>query len=73
MRDRGHYFAATPGGQVSKNQIDDGSANVGERVAVEKQKRGPAMALPQEFYAFGEGLDGGLFFAPLSFNRCVAL
>jgi hypothetical protein len=73
VSDGGHDFAPAAGDQVGKNEINDRPANVGKRVAVEKEERGAAMALPQKLYGFGEGSDFDLEFAPLCFNRCIAL
>ncbi|PWU12564.1 MAG: hypothetical protein C5B50_21220 [Verrucomicrobia bacterium] len=73
MGDSGHDFAPATGRQLSKDEVNDGSSNVGKGVAIEEQERGAAMALPQELYGFGEGTDFKLEFAPLCFNRCIAL
>jgi hypothetical protein len=73
MGNGGHDFAAAAGHQIRKDEINEGAAHVGKRVAVEEQERRAAMALPQEFYGFGEGSDFGLAFPPLCFNRCIAL
>jgi hypothetical protein len=69
----GHDFAAAARGQIGKDEVNDGSANIGKSVAIEEKKRGAAMALPQKLYGFGEGSDFGLDFAPLCFKRCLAL
>jgi hypothetical protein len=72
MGDGGHDFASATGGQIRKNEINNRPANVGESIAVEEKERGTAMALPQEFYGFGEGEDCGLPLPPLCFKRSVA-
>jgi hypothetical protein len=69
----GHDFAAAAGGQIGKDEVNDGSANIGKSVAVEEKKRGAAMALSQKLYGFDEGSDFGLDFAPLCCKRCIAL
>ena len=66
-------LAAAARGQVGKQSSGDLAGNVRERVAIEEEKRGAAMALPQEFYSFGEGGDFGLSAVPLCFNRSIAL
>jgi hypothetical protein len=66
-------LAAAARGQVGKDEINERSGDIGECVAVEEEKRGAAMALPQEFYGFGEGGDFGLLAVPLCFNRSIAL
>ena len=45
----------------------------GKRVAVEKQERRAAMALPQVLYGLGEGGGFGLAARPLCRKRCIAL
>jgi hypothetical protein len=69
----GHNFPPAAGGQVGENEVNDGPADVSKSVAVEEEKWSAAVALPQEFYGFGERLDGGLFLLPLCFNRRIAL
>jgi hypothetical protein len=71
--DSGHDLAATAGGQVGEDEVNDSSSDVSEGVAVEEKERSAAMTLPQELYGFGEGSDFGLEFAPLCFKRCIAL
>jgi hypothetical protein len=73
MRDRGHDFAATSCGEFGKDEVNYRSPDIGKRVAVEKEKRGAAMALPQKLYRFVEGGDFCLAAAPLCFKRCIAL
>jgi antitoxin component of MazEF toxin-antitoxin module len=73
MGDGGHDFAAAAGGQVGKDEVNNRSPNVSERVAVEEEERGAAMALPQQLYGFGKGSDFELELAPLCFNRSIAL
>lgn len=68
-----HDFAASARRQVSQYHVNEGAANIGKRVAVEKEKRGAAMTSPQEFYDFSEGSDFGLALPPLCFNRRMAL
>jgi len=69
----GHDFAAPAGGKVGQHEINDGSSHVCKRVAVEEEKRGAAMALPQEFYGFLESGDFALPASPLCFKRSIAL
>jgi hypothetical protein len=69
----GHDFAAATGGQISKKCGYDLPCNIREGVAIEEKERGAAMALPQEFYEFGEGEDLPLFFFPLAAARCLSL
>jgi hypothetical protein len=71
--DGGHDFAATAGGQIGEDEVNDSSSDVSEGVAVEEEERSTAMTLPQELYGFGEGSDFGLESAPLCFKRCIAL
>ena len=59
MSDSGYHFAATTRHQIGENNINDRAPHIGERVAVEEEKRRAAMALPQELYGFGEGSDFG--------------
>jgi hypothetical protein len=73
MGDGGHDLAATAGGKIGEDEVNNGASDVGEGVAVEREERGAAMALPQELYCFGEGSDFGLSLPPLCFNRCIAL
>jgi hypothetical protein len=73
MSDRRHDFTAADCGQVGEDVVNEGSSNVGEGVAVEEKERGAAVALPQEFYGFGEGSGFGLSAAPFCFNRSIAL
>jgi hypothetical protein len=53
--DGGHHFAAAACRQVSENKVNNRSPHVSERIAVEKQERGPPVTLPEEFYGFVEG------------------
>ena len=73
MGDRRHDLAAADCGQVGEDEVNNGSSNVGEGVAVEEKERGAAVALPQEFYGFGESGGFGLSAAPLCFKRSIAL
>ncbi len=73
MGDRGHDFTAADCGQVGEDEVNHGSPNVGERVAVEEKERSAAMALPQEFYGFAKGGGFVLAAAPLCFKRSIAL
>jgi hypothetical protein len=47
--------------------------DVGKGVAVEKQERGAAVALPQEFYGFAEGAGLEAFFFPFFCARLLSL
>ena len=69
----GHHFAPAGGGEFGKNGGHELPGDISEGVAVEKEKRGAAMALPQEFYCFVEGEDLVLFFFPLSAARFLSL
>ena len=70
----GRYdFAAATCGQIGKNRRCDLPANISKGVAVEKEKGGAAMALPQEFYGFGEGEDLLLLFRPFACGRFLSL
>jgi hypothetical protein len=69
----GHDFPAAAGGQVGEDEVNNGPADVSKSVAVEEEKRSAAVAVPQEFYGFGERLDGRLFLLPFCFNRRIAL
>jgi hypothetical protein len=73
MGNGGHDFAAAAGGKVGEDKVDDSSTDIGESVAIEEKEWRAAMALPQKFYGFCEGTDFGLEFAPLCFNRRIAL
>jgi hypothetical protein len=73
MGHRRHHFAPAGGGEVRKDEVNDGSPHVGERVAVEKEEGGAAMTLPQELYGFVEGGDFRLPAPLLCFKRCIAL
>jgi hypothetical protein len=55
MSHSGHYFAPPARGQVSENQVNKGAANIGKRIAIEKEKGSQSMAPPKEFYDFAEG------------------
>jgi hypothetical protein len=55
MRHGGHHFAPAGGGEFGKKRSRQLSGDVGEGIAVEKEKRGAAMTLPQEFQSFVEG------------------
>ena len=57
MGHRRNHFAATGGGQISEERGYNLAPHVGERVAIEEEKGGAAVALPQEFYGFSEGED----------------
>jgi hypothetical protein len=72
MRDGGHDFAAASGGQVGEKGGNDLAGDVGKGVAVEEEERSTAMALPQEFYGFGEGEDLLPFFFPLAAARFLS-
>jgi hypothetical protein len=54
MRDRGHHFAPTGGGQFSEECGCDLTCHVGKGIAVEEEERSAAMALPQELYSLFE-------------------
>jgi hypothetical protein len=69
----GHHFAAASRGQVSEKGGNCLAGDVGKGVAVEEQKRGAAMALPQELYGFGEGDDLLSLFFPLAAARFFSL
>ena len=73
MGDRGHDFTAAGCGQVGEKRRDDLTAYIGESVAVEEEKRGATVAVPQKFYGFGDGEDSLLFFRPLSCARFLSL
>ena len=73
MGHRGDYLASAGGREFSEDEVNDSSPYVCERVAVEEEERGAAMALPQEFYGFVEGGDFCLSAPPLCFKRCIAL
>ena len=73
MGDRRHDFAAADCGQVGEKRRDNLTAYIGEGVAVEEKERGAAVAMPQEFYGFGDGEDLLLFFRPLSCARFLSL
>ena len=69
----GHRLASSGGGQFSKDRSHNLPGHISEGIAVEEEKGRAAMALPQEFYEFGEGEDLLLFFCPLSACRCLSL
>jgi hypothetical protein len=73
MGDCRHDFTAADCRQVGEDEVNNGSSNVGEGVAVEEKERGAAVALAQEFYGFGERGAFGLSAAPLCFKRSIAL
>ena len=73
MGDCRYDFTAAGGGEVGEKRRDNLTAYIGESVAVEEEKRGEAVAVPQEFYGFGEGEDLLLFFRPLSCARFLSL
>ena len=71
--DSRHYLAPASGGQIGEYEVNDGTPDVSERVAVEEQEGSPTVALPEEVYGFVEGEDFALFLAPLCFSRSIAL
>jgi hypothetical protein len=73
MRNCRYDFTAAGGGEVGEKRCDNLTAHVGEGVAVEEKERGAAVAVPQEFYGFGEAKDSLLFFGPLSCARFLSL
>ena len=73
MGDCRHDFTAAGCGQVGEKRRNHLTAYIGEGVAIEEEKRGAAMALPQEFYSFGDGEDLLLFSRPLSCARFLSL
>ena len=73
MSDGGHDFPAAGSGEVGEQCRGDLSAHIGKSVAVEKEKRSAAMALPQKFYGFAEGAGLATFFLPLLCARFVSL
>ena len=73
MGDCRYDFASAGCGQVGEKRRDNLTAYIGESVAVEEEKRGATMAVPQEFYGFGEGKDSLLVFRPLSCARFLSL
>ena len=73
MGDCRHDFTAAGCGQVGEKRRDNLTAYIGEGVAVEEKEGGAAVALPQEFYSFGEGEDSLLFFRPVSCARFLSL
>ena len=73
MGDSGHDLTPARRGHFREDQVNDGSADVGEGVAVEEEKGRPSVAGAEEFYGFIEGGDFGLSPPPLCFERCTAL
>ena len=73
MGRRRHHLTAARGGEFRKDEVDHRATDIGERIAVEEQKRRAAVALPQEIYGFGEGVDFGLAASPVGFERRIAL
>jgi len=71
--DHGHDFAPTSGGQVGEDRRCDLPGHVGKGVAVEEEKRGATVTLPQELYGFCEGEDLPLLFRPLARARALSL
>ena len=57
MGDGGHDFAPSRCGKLGKQRCHNLPANVRESITIEKEKRRPPVALPEEFYGFGEGED----------------
>ena len=57
MGDGGDAFTSASGRQVCEDSRDNLPGDIREGVAVEEKKRSAAVALPQEFYGFGEGKD----------------
>ena len=66
-------LAAAARGQIGEQGSGDLAGHVREGVAVEEEKRGAAMAVPQEFYEFAEGEDLLLLFRPLFCARFLSL
>ena len=50
---RGDFTSASCG-QVGEKRRDNLAADIGEGVAVEEEKRGASVAVPQELYGFGD-------------------
>jgi hypothetical protein len=50
--DSGHDFTTAYSGQVGEKRRRDLPGDISEGIAIEKQERGAAMTLPQEFYDF---------------------
>ena len=73
MGNRRHDLTAAGCGQVGEKRRDNLTAYIGEGVAVEEEERGATMAVPQEFYEFGEGEDLLLFFRPVACARFLSL
>jgi hypothetical protein len=73
MRDRRRDFAAAGCRQVSEKRRENLTAYIGEGVAVEEEKRGATVAVPEEFYGFCDGEDSLLFFRLLSCARFLSL
>jgi hypothetical protein len=55
MGHSGHDLTAARSGHFREDEVNDGSANVGEGVAVEEEKGRPTVAGAEEFYGFVEG------------------
>ena len=57
MRGQGRGFAPSANGKFNEHRVYDAAGNLTKGVAVEEEKGGAAVALPQEFYGFCEGED----------------